>query len=91
MVIVVVIGAIGLWELIKGTWTSRVGRLASLRAQARLVMDAEPLSRVELREFQDLLTRDPGTLSILEAERFLELRTRFSSRRSARSSRPSAV
>ena len=81
---ILVIVVVGLWEVARATWTGRVTRLATLREQARLVMEAEPLTRLELTEFQELLGRDPGTLSLAEAERFLEFRTRFSSQRRTR-------
>ena len=91
MVIVVIVGVIGLWEAMKSTWTSRVTRLATLRAQARMVMEAEPLSRGELTRFQELLSLDPGTLSVAQAEQLLEFRTRFSAGRGSRATRPASV
>ena len=91
MVIVVIVGVIGLWEVVRSTWTSRVTHLATLRAQARMVMEAEPLSRGELTRFQELLSQDPGTLTIAQAEQLLDYRTRFSAGQSSRTTRPASV
>ena len=69
--------ATAMWELGRSRYTARLARLRLLRDQAGAEMEPRHLSRVEMDELQQLLGIDPCTLSLAQAERLLELRTRF--------------
>ena len=88
LVLVIAIIAIGLWEMGRSRYTARLARLQLLRDQAGAELGGRRLSRDELDEFQQLLRIDPGSLSMNQAERLLELRTRFGAGRTPRRAAP---
>ena len=78
LVVIVALLAVMAWECAKGWSSVRISRLRTLANRAeRPMTDTTRLSRVELRELQGLLGQDPGELTLQQAGRLLELRTRF--------------
>ena len=86
LVLVVAVVTIGMWEFGRSRYTARLARLQLLRDQAAAGQERRDLSRAELDELQHLLGLEPGDLSLRQAERLLELRTRFGARRANRRS-----
>ena len=85
--LVVVVGSIALWEISRRTVTSRIARLRDAATTAQMTELERRLDRRELDEFQTLLNRRPGDLTIDEAERLLHLRVRFGNSEVARQER----
>ena len=77
MVAIVAVIAIGVWEFSRRCMTPRIARLQVLQEQAARELERPRLSTQEMDEFRGLLERPPGSLSLEQAERLVDLRARF--------------
>ena len=73
-ILVLAVAVIGIWEGIKACSRMRTARLRTLKAKATR---ASRISKAELKELQNLLSRPPGELDSTQMRKMCELKEKF--------------